>query len=360
MQDVDIWVLLNQSKDRKGRTCRCRIWPSPCHPIMPHTVPPHHHHHHHHHHHQYLPIIRPRIIIGSALSTNPNFNPRNRNGETRLIHRTTSDVTTPNQPQPGLSRINSLPGKGHAIQNMPQERRTASPAIQPLGTVTVWCCQATCCGFAWWDGRGGRMYIRLDVTRVYLFFITQDIPFIHYLLRLPWYLILDFYTSIYIYIHLQQPPCNQPTKPRQRPRQPLPKPKPLKASTPVCRMTTAQTTGSAMAKSIEYVHHYHRHYQFRSIANIQKRATGGRGLFAGLQDVKHYNVDHGWARRKSETEQPGILGSIWSRYVLLLVYIWVWVGVSADFIDRITGLWFGLALLVPFDSILDFVFSDID
>lgn len=54
--------------------------------------------------------------------------------------------------------------------------------------------------------------------------------------------------------------------------------------------------------------------------------------------MKHYNVDHGWARRKSETEQPGILGSIWSRYVLLLVYIWVWVGVSADFIDRITGL----------------------
>lgn len=85
-------------------------------------------------------------------------------------------------------------------------------------------------------------------------------------------------------------------------------------------MTTAQTTGSAMAKSIEYVHHYHRHYQFRSIANIQKRATGGRGLFAGLQDVKHYNVDHGWARRKSETEQPGILGSIWSRYVFLSIF----------------------------------------
>ena len=53
----------------------------------------------------------------------------------------------------------------------------------------------------------------------------------------------------------------------------------------------------------------------RSITNIPKRATGGRGLFAGLQDVKHYNVDHGWARRKSEAEQPGILGSIWSRYV---------------------------------------------
>ncbi|KUM59479.1 hypothetical protein ACN42_g7666 [Penicillium freii] len=44
-----------------------------------------------------------------------------------------------------------------------------------------------------------------------------------------------------------------------------------------------------------------------------KRATAGRGLFAGLQDVKHYNVDSGWAKRKSETAQPGILGSLWSR-----------------------------------------------
>lgn len=46
-----------------------------------------------------------------------------------------------------------------------------------------------------------------------------------------------------------------------------------------------------------------------------QHSTAGRGLFAGLQDVKHYNVDHGWARRKSGDAKTGLLGSIWSRYV---------------------------------------------
>ncbi|KAJ5591908.1 uncharacterized protein N7459_002277, partial [Penicillium hispanicum] len=44
-----------------------------------------------------------------------------------------------------------------------------------------------------------------------------------------------------------------------------------------------------------------------------RRATAGRGLFAGLQDVKHYNVDHGWARRSSGDSQMGLLGSLWNR-----------------------------------------------
>ncbi|KAJ5971355.1 uncharacterized protein N7479_001273 [Penicillium vulpinum] len=54
-------------------------------------------------------------------------------------------------------------------------------------------------------------------------------------------------------------------------------------------------------------------YWVRASATQHRRATAGRGLFAGLQDVKHYNVDHGWARRKSESAPPGILGSLWSR-----------------------------------------------
>ncbi|KAJ5290947.1 hypothetical protein N7478_000198 [Penicillium angulare] len=46
-----------------------------------------------------------------------------------------------------------------------------------------------------------------------------------------------------------------------------------------------------------------------------RHATAGRGLFAGLQDVKHYNVDQGWARRKSGDAQTGFFGSIISRFI---------------------------------------------
>lgn len=37
-------------------------------------------------------------------------------------------------------------------------------------------------------------------------------------------------------------------------------------------------------------------------------------MFAGLQDVKHYNVDHGWAKR-DETPQSGLVAFLWNRYV---------------------------------------------
>ncbi|CAG8009760.1 unnamed protein product [Penicillium olsonii] len=56
-------------------------------------------------------------------------------------------------------------------------------------------------------------------------------------------------------------------------------------------------------------------YWVRKPEAEQRRPTLGRGLFAGLQDTKHYNVESGWARRKSTDSQPGILGSLWSRYV---------------------------------------------
>lgn len=29
-----------------------------------------------------------------------------------------------------------------------------------------------------------------------------------------------------------------------------------------------------------------------------RRNAAGRGLFSGLQDVKHYNVEEGWAQRQ--------------------------------------------------------------
>ncbi|KAJ5630388.1 uncharacterized protein N7484_010488 [Penicillium longicatenatum] len=46
-----------------------------------------------------------------------------------------------------------------------------------------------------------------------------------------------------------------------------------------------------------------------------RHATAGRGLFAGLQDVKSYNVDSGWARRKSGDAQTGLFGSFLSRFL---------------------------------------------
>ncbi|CDM33050.1 hypothetical protein DTO013E5_5755 [Penicillium roqueforti] len=86
---------------------------------------------------------------------------------------------------------------------------------------------------------------------------------------------------------------------------------------PTDQTKTKAKTAAAKAKAAESEHarlqnDYGADYWVRN-GQEHRRATGGRGLFAGLQDVKHYNVDHGWARRKSETEQPGILGSIWSR-----------------------------------------------
>ncbi|ODM21483.1 hypothetical protein SI65_02327 [Aspergillus cristatus] len=48
-----------------------------------------------------------------------------------------------------------------------------------------------------------------------------------------------------------------------------------------------------------------------------RRPTSGRGLFAGLQDVKHYNVESGWAKRSVRDENPGILGFLGR---------WVWGG----------------------------------
>jgi hypothetical protein len=50
-----------------------------------------------------------------------------------------------------------------------------------------------------------------------------------------------------------------------------------------------------------------------NILTYVQRATAGRGLFAGLQDTKRYNVESGWARRKSTDSQTGFLGSIWGR-----------------------------------------------
>ncbi|KAJ5818801.1 hypothetical protein N7474_004392 [Penicillium riverlandense] len=51
----------------------------------------------------------------------------------------------------------------------------------------------------------------------------------------------------------------------------------------------------------------------RSPSTEYRHSTAGRGLFAGLQDVKHYTVENGWARRKSGEAPSGLLNSLWSR-----------------------------------------------
>ncbi|OQE13343.1 hypothetical protein PENFLA_c050G01150 [Penicillium flavigenum] len=89
-------------------------------------------------------------------------------------------------------------------------------------------------------------------------------------------------------------------------------------STPTQQSNQTQTNMPTQPRTTDSEHarlqnDYGADYWVRNSAQEHRRATAGRGLFAGLQDVKHYNVDHGWARRKSETSQPGILGSLWSR-----------------------------------------------
>ncbi|KAL2818106.1 hypothetical protein BJX63DRAFT_429426 [Aspergillus granulosus] len=42
-----------------------------------------------------------------------------------------------------------------------------------------------------------------------------------------------------------------------------------------------------------------------------RHPTAGRGLFAGLQDQKHYQVDSGWAKR--DNEAPGLFAGLFSR-----------------------------------------------
>lgn len=47
-------------------------------------------------------------------------------------------------------------------------------------------------------------------------------------------------------------------------------------------------------------------------ATPHRHPTAGRGLFAGLQDVKQYNVDSGWAKRGND-ESSGLFGFLYTR-----------------------------------------------
>ncbi|KAI9367747.1 hypothetical protein BJX61DRAFT_277730 [Aspergillus egyptiacus] len=52
----------------------------------------------------------------------------------------------------------------------------------------------------------------------------------------------------------------------------------------------------------------------RQGTNPHRHPTAGRGLFAGLQDVKSYHVDNGWAKRNPH-ENPGWVSLLLSRFI---------------------------------------------
>ncbi|KAJ5114443.1 hypothetical protein NUU61_000202 [Penicillium alfredii] len=80
-------------------------------------------------------------------------------------------------------------------------------------------------------------------------------------------------------------------------------------------MTTSSTSSSSSFPQARLQNDFGADYWVRNSAHAHRHSTAGRGLFAGLQDVKQYNVEHGWARRKSGDVQSGLLGNLWSRYV---------------------------------------------
>lgn len=72
-------------------------------------------------------------------------------------------------------------------------------------------------------------------------------------------------------------------------------------------------------------------YWVRSNSPTQstRRNAAGRGLFSGLQDTKHYNVDGGWAGRHVVDEDRhannGSLFGWFSGYVSFLSFDLAWV-----------------------------------
>ncbi|KAL4916642.1 hypothetical protein BDW62DRAFT_202466 [Aspergillus aurantiobrunneus] len=50
----------------------------------------------------------------------------------------------------------------------------------------------------------------------------------------------------------------------------------------------------------------------RKGTNPQRHPTAGRGLFAGLQDTKNYNVENGWAKRNADAS-TGLFGWLFNR-----------------------------------------------
>jgi hypothetical protein len=77
----------------------------------------------------------------------------------------------------------------------------------------------------------------------------------------------------------------------------------IKQNEPLSRVLTTVT-------STESSHNNSDHWVRDATTNTRRRASG-RGMFSGLQDVKHYNVEHGWARRDVD-HRPGFFGALWN------------------------------------------------
>lgn len=80
-------------------------------------------------------------------------------------------------------------------------------------------------------------------------------------------------------------------------------------------MTAQKQTGQQQQQHTISVDHTE-NYWVRDPSTPARRNAAGRGLFSGLQDMKRYNVERGWAKRHYEDESQsngGILSWLWRR-----------------------------------------------
>ncbi|KAJ9197307.1 hypothetical protein DTO164E3_5740 [Paecilomyces variotii] len=74
----------------------------------------------------------------------------------------------------------------------------------------------------------------------------------------------------------------------------------------------ASRTAQTAAKSAKRQNEFGADLWVKDQSKTYRHPTGGRGMFAGLQDAKHYNVEGGWAKRAPE-ERPGFFSWLYNR-----------------------------------------------
>ncbi|RWQ99991.1 hypothetical protein C8Q69DRAFT_44287 [Paecilomyces variotii] len=74
----------------------------------------------------------------------------------------------------------------------------------------------------------------------------------------------------------------------------------------------ASRTAQTAAKSAKRQNEFGADLWVKDQSKTYRHPTGGRGMFAGLQDAKHYNVEGGWAKRAPD-ERPGFFSWLYNR-----------------------------------------------
>ncbi|KAL2831745.1 hypothetical protein BDW59DRAFT_139951 [Aspergillus cavernicola] len=83
------------------------------------------------------------------------------------------------------------------------------------------------------------------------------------------------------------------------------------APTPTPKSTKSTTKSSTSSARLQ--NDFGADLWVRKGTTDHRHPTAGRGLFAGLQDQKQYNVGDGWAKRNS-SETQGLFGMFFSRF----------------------------------------------